>query len=94
MKKIFLVTVVAAFTFSMTACGGDSVDKVADDIVDTGIKCFKKEYDKKKCDELDKEITARAEKFSKEEQDEIKQKATKRLEAEVPRLLKEMWKKK
>ena len=31
---------------------------------------------------------------SKEEQDEIKQKATKRLEAEVPTLLKEMWKKK
>lgn len=94
MKKFFLIAVAAAFSFSLIACGGDSVDKVVDDIVDTGIKCFKKEYDKKKCDELDKEITARAEKFSKEEQDEIKQKATKRLEAEAATLLQEMWKKK
>ena len=68
MKKIFLVTVVAAFTFSLTACG-DSPEKLSDDAIELMIKCNdKKELSKEECKNQEKLLEERKAKLSKEDQ--------------------------
>jgi hypothetical protein len=85
MKKFFLITAVAAMSFAFTGCG-DSPDKLVDDIVRDGIKCFKKEYDKAKCDELDKKYDKRKENFTEEELKQIEKKALEKILVEIKKI--------
>ena len=71
----------------MTFSGcGDSPDKLVDDIVQDGIKCLKKEYDKEKCDELDKQYKKRKENFTEEEVKQIERMALEKIFAEIKKI--------
>ena len=72
---------------SLTFSGcGDSPDKLVDDIVQDGIKCLKKEYDKEKCDELDKQYKKRKENFTEEEVKQIERMALEKIFAEIKKI--------
>ncbi len=85
MKKLFLITVVAAMSLTFSGCG-DSPEKLVDDIVRDGIKCFKKEYDKVKCDELEKKYEKRKENFTEEELKQIEKKALEKILVEIKKV--------
>ncbi len=85
MKKLFLIIAVAAMSLIFSGCG-DSPDKLVDDIVQDGIKCLKKEYDKEKCDELDKQYKKRKENFTEEEVKQIERMALEKIFAEIKKI--------
>ena len=85
MKKLFLIIAVAAMSLTFSGCG-DSPDKLVDDIVQDGIKCLKKEYDKEKCDELDKQYKKRKENFTEEEVKQIERMALEKIFAEIKKI--------
>ncbi len=85
MKKLFLIIAVAAMSLIFSGCG-DSPDKLVDDIVQDGIKCLKKEYDKEKCDELDKQYKKRKENFTEEELKQIERMALEKIFAEIKKI--------
>ena len=82
MKKLFLIIAVVAMSLTFSGCG-DSPDKLVDDIVQDGIKCLKKEYDKEKCDELDKQYKKRKENFTEEEVKQIERMALEKIFDEI-----------
>lgn len=85
MKKLFLIIAVVAMSLTFSGCG-DSPDKLVDDIVQDGIKCLKKEYDKEKCDELDKQYKKRKENFTEEEVKQIERMALEKIFAEIKKI--------
>lgn len=85
MKKLFLIIAVAPMSLTFSGCG-DSPDKLVDDIVQDGIKCLKKEYDKEKCDELDKQYKKRKENFTEEEVKQIERMALEKIFAEIKKI--------
>ena len=84
--KIFLwALIVAVVSLSFTACG-DSPEKFVNDVVNSGIKCEIREYDKAKCDELAVEFRARNHNFSEDEQRRIQKQVVEKFFIELKKL--------
>jgi len=84
--KIFLWALAMAFlSLSFTACG-DSPEKFVNDVVNSGIKCETREYDKAKCDQLAVEFRERTHNFSEEEQRRIQKQVVEKFFIELKKL--------
>lgn len=83
MKFFLWALTVAAVSF--TACG-DSPEKFVNDVVDSGIKCETREYDKAKCDQLAVEFRERTLNFSEEEQKAIQKQVVEKFFIELKKL--------
>ena len=84
--KIFLWALAMAFlSLSFTACG-DSPEKFVNDVVNSGIKCETREYDKAKCDQLAVEFRERTHNFSEEEQRQIQKQVVEKFFIELKKL--------
>lgn len=84
--KIFLWALAMAFlSLSFTACG-DSPEKFVNDVVNSGIKCETREYDKAKCDELAVEFRERNHNFSEDEQRRIQKQVVEKFFIELKKL--------
>ena len=84
--KIFLWALAMAFlSLSFTACG-DSPEKFVNDVVNSGIKCETREYDKAKCDELAVEFRERNHNFSEDEQRRIRKQVVEKFFIELKKL--------
>jgi len=84
--KIFLWALAMAFlSLSFTACG-DSPEKFVNDVVNSGIKCETREYDKAKCDELAVEFRERNHNFSEDEQRRIQKLVVEKFFIELKKL--------
>lgn len=84
--KIFLWALAMAFlSLSFTACG-DSPEKFVNDVVNSGIKCETREYDKAKCDQLAVEFRERTHNFSEEEQKRIQKQVVEKFFIELKKL--------
>lgn len=82
MKKLLWVLSIVAMPLAFTACG-DSVERLADDMVRDGIRCETKEYDNAKCDKLAIMYKERKSKFTEEEQKEVEKRVFKRFFEEL-----------
>lgn len=85
MKKFFLALFVALLSFAWTSCG-DSPEQLVDDVIQDGIKCEKRVYDKAKCDQLSVAYRDRKDKFSIEDQKWIEKEIMSRFFAELKKV--------
>ena len=84
--KMFLWSLTMIFlSLLFTACG-DSPEKFVNDVVDSGIKCETREYDKAKCDQLAVEFRERTHNFSEEGQKAIQKQVVEKFFIELKKL--------